>query len=274
MESGFSIFYSDTLVSLSPPFIDTRSQVLGVESSQERDRIISYKVEEGDTIEFLSDKFNISEETIRWANSLEGKSISPGDELLILPVTGVLYYVQRGDTLGHIAQRHKASESNIIAFNQIENEEGIRPGDQIIIPEGEKPPTPIYRPPTGTFSGRFVRATHGVVTQGSHARHQNAVDIANACGTPVYAISSGRVVRSGYDGRAGNYIWVDHGGMKTLYAHLQHIYVSSGRTVSAGEQIGTMGNTGYTIGHTGCHLHLETRGITNPFSHLRRGDSM
>ncbi len=263
---------NSVMVSSSPYFVD--AQVLGV-GSEERRGIVSYKVKEKDTLESIAQEFEISKDTIKWANNITSDSVNIGDELLILPTTGVLYYVKQGDTLSEIAERHKASSKEIINFNDnIDEKGGISPGDQIIIPDGEKPRTITPQRPE-IHSAGFSSVTYGTVTQGSHSGHSNAVDIANACGTPIYSAAPGTVTRVGTDPRmAGRYIWIDHGNMKALYAHMQNISVSSGQVVGSGQQIGTMGNTGYTLGATGCHLHFETRGASNPFGHMQRGQTM
>ena len=261
----------NSITATSAPYF-TEGQVLGTQT-EKRSSIVSYKVERGDTLASIAREFRISEDTIKWANSVNEKSLKTGDELLILPTTGALYYVQQGDTLSTIAERHKASSREIVSFNNIEEGSQIRPGDQLIIPGGEKPKTIVPQRP-GTHRSGFVSVTHGTVTQSAHPGHRNAVDIANACGTPLYAAASGVVTKTGHDPRlAGNYVWIDHGSINALYAHMRNIHVSTGQRVSAGQQIGTMGNTGYTIGATGCHLHFETRG-SNPFSHLQRGQTM
>lgn len=270
-DNGLLIVENTFLAQLPSTVSSDRGQVLGSDSGRDRSRIISYKVQEGDSLSSVADYFGISEDTIKWANTIQGNEISSGDELLILPVTGVLYYVRRGDTLGQIAQRHKASAEKIIAYNDIENERDIMPGDQIIIPHGEKPTTPPPRRSYASTEG-FGAVTVGTVTQTAHAGHANAVDIANSCGTPIYSASGGTVTRTGYDpGRAGNYIWIDHGSFSGLYAHLQGMHVSPNQRVSSGQQIGTMGTTGLS---TGCHLHFETRGGLNPFRNLQRGQTM
>ncbi len=260
------------VASSTPYFIET--QVLG-SVKKERSSIVSYKVEEGDSIESIATMFGISSDTIKWANSIKNSKINPGDELLILPTTGVLYYVERNDSLGVIAQKHKAKVEDITAFNQIEDEKTIKPGDSLIIPNGQPAPVPVIQQSKTVYYTGFSSVTHGVVTQVPHSRHHNAVDIANSCGTPIYAGHSGVVTKTGSDpALAGNYVWIDHGTLSALYGHLQVIYVVPGERVVTGQQIGTMGNTGYTIGATGCHLHFETRGGQNPFYYLKRGQRM
>ncbi len=274
--SGMS-FVLNNYISTDSSSYFPNTEVWGTkEINTDRKSIISYQVQEGDNLQSIADKFNITSETIEWANSIKNSKVSEGDELLILPVTGVLYYVEKNDSPGLIAQKHKADIDKIMAFNNITNEKAIMPGDSLIIPDGKKPkPVIPQRSPVIASSGGFVAVTYGTITQGSHAGHLNAVDIANACGTPIYATSSGTVTSTGNDYvLAGRYIWINHNGMNALYGHLQSIHVSAGQTVSAGQQIGTMGNTGYTIGATGCHLHFETRGRQNPFSYMQRGHVM
>lgn len=92
----------------------------------------------GDTVASLADKYGISEDTIRWANSLQTDAITPGTRLTILPVSGVLYTVQSGDTVASLAGLYQTSAEQITAFNDLELT-GLRPGSRIIIPNGVKP---------------------------------------------------------------------------------------------------------------------------------------
>jgi hypothetical protein len=96
---------------------------------------------------------------------------------------------------------------------------------------------------------------------GKNDTHEGT-DIARSSGGPVLAAASGRVLRvikstatSGY----GTQITIDHGnGYLTRYGHLivSSPLVAEGQTVSKGQQIASMGNTG---GSTGTHLHFEVR---------------
>jgi LysM repeat protein len=273
-KNNITITENSILVQSTPYY--SNNQVLGTRQiSKERSSIISYKAEQGDTISSIAEMFDISTDTIKWANTITNNTINPEDELLILPVSGVLYYVEKSDSLSTISKKHKAETEDIIAFNNIEDEKLIKPGDSLIIPDGQPAPTPVIQQSKTVYSTGFSSVTHGVITQVPHAKHQNAVDIANSCGTPIYAGYSGVITKTGSDpALAGNYVWIDHGTVSALYGHLQAIYVVPGERVVAGQQIGTMGNTGYTIGATGCHLHFETRGGQNPFYYLQRGERM
>jgi len=234
---------------------------------------MSYRVESGDNVSIIADKFGISEDTIRWANDITGNTVEEGDELLILPITGVMYYIERGDTISEIASMHKTKAEGIIDFNEIKDETIIA-GDRIIVPGGTPPPPPpparVARQSSRVVQSSFINPVPGGrVTQGVH--HYNAVDIYQPCGYRVVAAASGRVTEVSigtWAGGAGNFVKIDHGKVVAMYAHLERVHVSRGEYVSQGRQIGTVGNTGRTVGRTGCHLHFDILSLRtrNPFA--------
>lgn len=82
------------------------------------------------------------------------------------------------------------------------------------------------------------------------------IDIGAGYGTAVLAAADGMVYTAAYDaGGYGNYIIIDHGnGNKTVYAHMSHLNIGEGQTVTQGQCIGLAGSTGMS---TGPHLHFE-----------------
>lgn len=89
------------------------------------------------------------------------------------------------------------------------------------------------------------------------SKFHEGMDFAAAPGTPVYATGQGKVLSAGWHSGYGNLIEVDHGyGYLTRYAHLSKIDVKPGQSVSRGDKIGEVGNTGKS---TGPHLHYEVR---------------
>ena len=90
-------------------------------------------------------------------------------------------------------------------------------------------------------------------TAGASTYHQG-VDLAGPEGTPIYATRAGRVTVASYSGSAGYYVSINHlDGYSSIYMHMTNYVVSAGSTVSAGQLIGYMGNTGIS---TGSHLHF------------------
>lgn len=125
-----------------------------------------------------------------------------------------------------------------------------------MIDPGEISDSGWAKPSGGYISSNFGPRIHPIY---GVARLHAGIDLATACGKPVYAARSGRVSYSGWLGTSGNFIRVTHeDGYTTGYAHLQNgsRYVKLGDQVLTGQLIGRIGTTG---GSTGCHLHLETR---------------
>ena len=135
------------------------------------------------------------------------------------------------------------------------------------------PPPP---PPANLPSSFFMSPTTGIITKTIWGHGYEAVDIANDCvTTPIAAAASGKVILAGYRGwRCGNGIDIEHDTehkerVITRYCHLSKIFVRLGQEIDKGKIIGMMGNTGHTIGPTGCHLHFHTIGTKNPLRNYK-----
>ena len=74
-------------------------------------------------------------------------------------------------------------------------------------------------------------------------------------GTPIVAVTDGRVTGAGRMGGCGNAVRLRHGGgLDTRYCHMSRIAVRRGQNVRRGQVIGYVGSTGLS---TGPHLHYE-----------------
>jgi murein DD-endopeptidase MepM/ murein hydrolase activator NlpD len=83
------------------------------------------------------------------------------------------------------------------------------------------------------------------------------IDLAARRGTPVVAAGDGVVIEAGPAIGYGRLIVIDHGdGVTTRYGHLRRMRVKKGQKVAAGQEIGTVGQSGWA---TGPHLHFEVR---------------
>jgi LysM repeat protein len=274
-------------VSAAPSVLSATTEEAGIDtqvSSKVRDSILDYEIKEGDTIKSIASKFGVSESTIRWQNGITGDKIKIGQEIKILPVTGIAHKVQKGDTVYSIAKKYD-SEAQAIAdfpFNSFSNDETLElaVGQTIIVPDGvrsagEGAATPRPKqltPDAGTVvaSGLFVWPTQGQISQ-SYSWYHPGIDIANRGLPNVVAADAGTVIYSGWDGTGyGNMVMIDHGnGYKTRYGHMSQLFVVSGQSVGRGSAIGRMGNTGRS---TGPHTHFEiylNGGRVNPLSLLR-----
>lgn len=88
-------------------------------------------------------------------------------------------------------------------------------------------------------------------------RFHTGVDIHGAIGTEVLAIADGTVIVSTFDNGWGEYMIINHGNnILSLYAHMDCRYIKRGESVTAGQAIGELGNSGFS---SGPHLHFEMR---------------
>lgn len=263
------VMNQDTLLAASPPVTITPKvlgAIVGTLEGEGGAEIAHYIVEEGDTIASLAEKFGISTNTILWANGLsKNAQLKLEQELTILQVSGVLHAIRPNETLGSIASLYKVKAQKIVDANNLDSANDIFAGDLLVIPGGAPLPVSSYIPLANSYFIYPIPAPH-YITQGLHPF--NAVDFSNGlCGESVFAAAGGVVQKIGYSSIGGNYVRILHpNGVVTYYGHLSSIGASPGLRVSQGEVIGYTGNTGYTIGPTGCHVHLEVRGAVNPFT--------
>lgn len=237
-------------------------------------QISLYVVRDQDSLSGIAKMFNVSVNTILWANDMKnGDIIKEGQLLIILPISGVRYTVIKGDTLDIIAKKFKGDVEEIKKFNDITDSSGLVVGQMIIIPAGEivnrSYTAQGYLPVSGangpSYIGYYLRPVPGPITQGLHG--YNGIDFGNPFGTPVFAAASGDVIISrdyGWNGGYGDYIVIKHdNGTQTLYGHLSSNIVKTGWHVVQGQIIGYVGSTGKS---TGPHLHFEVRGAKNPWA--------
>lgn len=251
-----------------------------------RAETIEHTISSGETLSNVATKYNVSVETLKWANNLSSDKVNPGQTVKVLPVSGVQHKVANGETLESIAKKYSASSQAILdfPFNDIPDDLSLKVGQTLVVPDGRIPEAPKPKPaparnnfaqtPVRPAASGWVWPVAGVISQYPSWYHMG-LDIAGPTGTPVVAAKAGRVASAenlwyGY----GRNVTVDHGGgVYTMYAHLSYFVVRPGQSVAAGQVIGYRGSTGRS---TGPHLHFEIRlggnqtsRAVNPLSHLR-----
>lgn len=123
-------------------------------------------------------------------------------------------------------------------------------------PEGESLESSYLSSPVefSRVSSGFAMRMHPVLQQW---KQHLGVDFAAATGTPVRTIGDGKVEFAGVQNGFGKVVMVRHNATEeTVYAHLSRIGVHAGQSVTQGQNIGAVGQTGWA---TGPHLHFEFR---------------
>ncbi len=214
------------------------------------------------------------------AASIEAAGWSPtaapsvtAPQVLAVPRTDLSVYVEQ---LGQAAQREAERIAQAAEAERIAREEAERlareEAERLAREEAARRPAVAF-PAAGTFTSGFGPRW---------GTNHNGIDIANAIGTPILAVTNGTVIESGPASGFGLWVRVQQDdGTIGVYGHVDQLLVAAGQPVRAGDQIATMGNRGQS---TGPHLHFEVwqangakidpapwlaaRGIPIPGSHL------
>lgn len=109
----------------------------------------------------------------------------------------------------------------------------------------------LKRPCNGTITNRFGKRVHPITNE---EKMHNGIDIKAPEGTEVVSSIIGTVTDVGFDAEKGNYIVVEKGNVKTIYAQLSATNVKKGDKININQSIGAVGSTGNS---TGAHLHFE-----------------
>ena len=196
-------------------------------------------------ISVVVEKHAVSEEVAKYPTEIKYDS-----ELVI----GYSYIEREGeDGLDKVTRKYQyinGQVADVALVNSVE----IKPSVSQILVKGEK-----YIPNVADLSyWAWPTSTPYTITSGYEYRwgtFHAAIDIYVGWGSPIYAANNGTVVATGNNcirgdtrcnNTRGNYIIINHniGGYYTQYMHLSNVYVRPGQTVSRGQRIGAMGNTG------------------------------
>jgi LysM repeat protein len=230
-----------------------------------------YEVESGDNLWSLAAERGMCPDHILWNNPGrdEDDRLLVGDELVMPGVRGIVYTIREGDDLRTIAARFSTTVEAIASYpgNGIERPEDVVPGKTILLPDGI--PNSAFmqddaaaRAYTQPSDYGYIWPFYGPITtyygEERPGYVHNAIDIGGLWhyGAPVLAVASGIVHRVGLlDPALGNYVIVAHAdGSRSVYAHLEAVYVEEGQTVGQAQPLGALGCTGHS---TGTHLHFE-----------------
>lgn len=149
-----------------------------VEPTTTSKSVVNYTVKNGDNALTVAQKYGVSDQTIRWANNLTDDNLTPGANLVVPTVDGVVYTVKDGDNLQSIAQKYGSNVNSIMTINNL-NVANVPTGTVLLLPdanlpENERPgyvdPATIQQTTTTvtTSSTRSVRSAVSVPTAGSN----------------------------------------------------------------------------------------------------------
>ncbi|MEO1488304.1 MAG: peptidoglycan DD-metalloendopeptidase family protein [Pseudomonadota bacterium] len=110
----------------------------------------------------------------------------------------------------------------------------------------------LVQPVPGPISSRYGMRRHPIL---GYRRMHAGMDFRARHGTPIVAVTDGRVTSAGRAGGCGLTVKLQHANnLATRYCHMSRMAVRRGQSVRRGQVIGYVGSTGLS---TGPHLHYE-----------------
>jgi N-acetylmuramoyl-L-alanine amidase len=134
-------------IAVSDDVVVTKPQIITEDTtgSQSRQDIVEYVTVDGDTVQALAERYNVSSDSIRWSNGLGGDRLIAGQTIMIPPKNrnGIVYKVTANDSIEKLAEKFKSTQEKIIAFNDLELSNSLPLDQYIFIPDGERQPDPV-----------------------------------------------------------------------------------------------------------------------------------
>lgn len=266
----------DVFISSLPEEID------GQLYAEENNSLVSYhiyKVQPGDMISVIAEKYGVSQDTLISVNKIkQSRLIQIGQYLKIPSMLGILYTAKSsGETVDSVAKYYKVDALKCALANGLEASGTLSEGQTIFVPDAQLDWVTRQEINGDLFVSPLKRRYYLSSNYGWRASpftdkrsFHTGIDMATGEGTAVYPALIGKVSATGYNAVYGNYVIVaHHSGYRTLYAHLSSISCKKGQSVGTSSVIGRVGNTGLS---TGPHLHFTVykNGKTvNPLSLMK-----
>jgi surface antigen len=156
--------------------------------------VVEYEVKSGESVAAIASKFNITRNSIYWANDFAASHIiHPGDIIKVPPVSGLIHTVKSGETVGGLANKYDIESKDIMKQNLLLTANDLKIWDVIIIPGAKK-----------------EKSKPKVVPKKTYAATNYSAPVTSARAQSEYVNTSGQynlVWRSPYSGVWGNCTW-------------------------------------------------------------------
>lgn len=191
------------------------------------------------------------------------------------------FFQQQSDSIKSFKLLKSSEEEKSVLSREIKNSGFykiiVQPRMELAIPFVLKIyAQPLYAFPLSGGENKNIQSFWADPRDGGSRSHEG-VDIFAKRGTPVLAVTDGRISSTGNHGLGGKQVWLSDGFLEKsiYYAHLDSIAVSSGKRVKVGDTLGFVGNTG-NARTTPSHLHFgvykTNSGAMNPLPFIKKSE--
>lgn len=230
-------------------FIKSNSTLDDTRDVSGASKLLAYTVQNGDSLGSIASKFNVSTNSIIWANDFTADTVlHPNDTIKIPPVTGLAYTVAPGDTIESLAKKYKVDAAKISGQNKLALGQELLIGQQLLIPGGVKiaPPKPVNIAKKDDPKKKlFVKATIKKATNKTYATGYTGKGSKFAWGNCTYFVANHK-----------NVTW--HGNANAWLRNAAAAGVPTGSTPAPGAIISFQGS-GYNpyYGHVGLVVDVD-----------------
>ena len=202
--------------------------------------IRTYSVEEGDSVRTIAQQFGVSNETVIWENDLtDPDTLQVGQQLRILPFSGLIHEVRPGDTVASVANGYDALVQDVVSANKLSDPYVIVVGQKLAVPGGYRPLPSDTPPPSDDGSDDQSGTTvdgHTLPVLGNTPQEQFIASVA------PYAVRSADQTGVPASVTLAQAILESYWGSSRLAAE-DHNYFG----IKAGTQGGTAGSVSYNV---------------------------
>jgi murein DD-endopeptidase MepM/ murein hydrolase activator NlpD len=229
---------------------------------------VPYTVKKGDTINSIAKSHKALASEISEYNDISDKNLQAGDKII---VPGGMIATKTTTTTPAVAVKVVQKEQPVVAATV-----AVKETEKPDVSTEKEPVKPIVSSGNGITGGYIWPFPSGTGRVSQRLHDDNAYDFSAPKGTPIYAISDGKILisdASGYNGGYGLYVVVDFDdGAQAIFGHMSKVASEVGDIVKQGDIIGYVGSTGRS---TGNHVHIGYRGgKSNPYRNLSLGSSL
>lgn len=241
----------------------------------QRETVITYVVKPGDTLKGIAARYGVDVPTMIRSNNIPNPdALQIGSELRVLPIAGMEYTVQKGDSIISIAQKLDVSTQNILDYspNGLTVDSTLQPGQVIVVPGGSP------EQPQVVASARIEPSSRGssspVNTKPAASTKPQTQPVTKpAAAQPAAAKPAAPKPDTSYKGGTGRMVWPVNGRITQYFSSAHNgldIAIAAGTPIHAADSGKVIWSGWRTDGLGYCVFIDHLNGLLTVYGHMIR----